>query len=229
MSGSMVAWTWTGAALLTDLDGVLVDSQLVVESAWRWWAERVGVDPAALLPVSHGVRAVDTIARFAPHLDVEVEEAALVAVELDLAEQLRAVPGTDALIAAVPRERWAVVTSGSRRLATARLEQVGVPRPEVLIAAEDVAAGKPDPEGYLAAAAALGVAAGDCLVIEDAPAGVAAARAAGCTVVALTTTHAPEQLEAAEVIVADPRALVLQAGDGTSLSAHVRALKVTTG
>ncbi len=227
MSSQPASWSWTGSALLTDLDGVLVDSRSVVETAWRWWAERVGVDPAALLPVSHGVRAVDTIVRFAPHLDVDVEEAALVAVELELAEQLGPVPGTDALIAAVPRERWAVVTSGSRRLATARLEQVGLPRPEVLVAAEDVAAGKPDPEGYLAAAAALGVAAGDCLVVEDAPAGVAAAGAAGCTVVALTTTHAPGQLQAADLIVADPRAILLQVGDGKLLATHEPALTVT--
>lgn len=229
MSAARVPWSWSGPALLTDLDGVLVDSQRVVEAAWRWWAKRAGVDPEALLAACHGVRAVDTIARFAPHLDVEVEQAALLDVELAHADGLRVVPGAARLVGAVPRACWAVVTSGSRRLATARLAQVGGPRPAVLVAAEDVTAGKPDPEGYLAAAAALGVAAGECLVVEDAPAGVAAARAAGCTVVALTTTHAPEQLQEADVIVGDPGALVLDAAEERSRSAYGCALTVTTG
>lgn len=193
--------------MLTDLDGVLTDSKAAVEEAWRRWAQGVGVDADALIAVAHGVRARETMERFAPHVAVEVEIDALEDLELTLAERWQPIPGAAEFIAALPRHRWAVVTSGGHRLAAARLARVGIDRPEVLIAAEDVAAGKPDPEGYLAGAARLGVAASACLVIEDAPAGIDAARAAGCTVVGVTTTHHARELSAADVVVADPSAV----------------------
>lgn len=200
----MSAGPWDVEAVLTDLDGVLADSIEAVETAWRRWADEVGLAHATVLDGLHGVRAVETMRRLAPDRDPDAETARLVDYELGLVGSVRSVPGAAALVAALPTERWAVVTSGSRALATARLEALGHPTPAVLVAAEDVATGKPDPEGYLAAAAALGVPAERCLVVEDAPAGVAAGRAAGCVVVAVATSHPAEELRGAHRVVADP-------------------------
>jgi len=201
-------------AVLTDLDGVLIDSTTAVEKVWREWAGRVGVDAGSVLANLHGVRSEDTVARLVPATDVDVEVAALEAAELEHADEARLVPGADALVASLPAGRWAVVTSGSRVLATARLEAGGLPRPAVLVTAEDVAVGKPDPEGYRAAASALGFDVSRCLVVEDAPAGIAAGRAAGATVIAVTTSHPREELSRAHLVVADPGRIAVTALSG---------------
>jgi len=201
-------------AVLTDLDGVLVDSTKAVEHVWREWAGRVGVDADSLMANLHGVRSQDTVARLVPAPDVDIEVAAIEAAELEHAYDARLVSGADTLVASLPAGRWAVVTSGSRAIATARLDAVGLPRPRVLVTADDVAAGKPDPEGYVAAAGALGFDPSRCLVVEDAPAGIDAGRAAGATVIAVTSSHPREELSAAHLVVADPGRIAVTATRG---------------
>lgn len=174
------------AAFLFDMDGTMIDSTRVAERIWREWAVRNGADATALLAAVHGVRAVDTIRRFArAGTDAEAEAIRLTEAEIAAVDGILPVPGIGAFVAALPAGQWAVVTSAPRALAEARFRAAGLPVPATMVAAEDVRHGKPDPEGYLKAASLLGVAIGECLVFEDAPAGVAAARAAGADVVAV--------------------------------------------
>jgi sugar-phosphatase len=175
---------------LFDLDGVLVDSRLAVERAWRGWAVERGLDAAAVVARLHGRRAIDVVRLVAPHLDAAAEKQALVARELGDSDGVVAAPGAAPLLASLPPAAWAIVTSGTRAIATARLRQARLPIPDVLITADDVAQGKPHPEGYLRAAARLAAAAARCIVVEDAPAGVAAGRAADMTVIGVAPTAA---------------------------------------
>jgi len=172
------------AAFLFDMDGTMLDSSAVVERNWRAWAVRHGVAVDELLASIHGVRGEDVVRRFGPpDLDVAAEAAWLLAADLADVEGIVPIAGIEALISSLDPATWAVVTSASRNLATLRLRAEGLPIPETLIAADDVAKGKPDPEGFLKAAAILGVPIDKCLVFEDSLAGVAAARAAGAQVV----------------------------------------------
>jgi len=181
-------------AILFDLDGTLVDSKACVESIWKRWALRHGIDVHSLLQISHGRRTEDTIKDVAPHLDIEAEAKALQKEELTVREGIVAVGGSFQLLSRLSKNQWAVVTSASRALATARLECAGLPVPSQLISGDDVLCGKPDPEGYLKAAARLGVSYNHCVVVEDTPAGILSGRRAGMTVLALSTTFAPEHL-----------------------------------
>jgi sugar-phosphatase len=183
-------------AIVFDLDGVLVDSTRYVEQQWRRWAMARGLSPEPFLRVCHGRRALETIRLAAPQLDAEAEIAAFVPDESAEAELLAPIDGAARLLHVLPPGCWGVATSGPRTAATARLRSAGLPIPDVLICAEDVREGKPSPDVYLAAAAGLAVAPADCIVIEDAPAGIQAARSAGMQVIALTTTHAASALEA---------------------------------
>src|SRR3982751_1368419 len=191
------------SAILFDLDGVLADSTHSVTRAWSAWASRVGLEPDRLLPLVHGRRAIDTIRAVRPELDAESELATLVADETTDNADVVEISGARALVSALPAGRWAIVTSGLRPVATARLVAAGVPLPRVMITAESIDRGKPDPEAYLRGAAALGVAPSECLVVEDAPAGAEAARAAGMRLLCLTTTHTAAELEPADLIVPD--------------------------
>ena len=184
------------SAILFDLDGVLVDSTGYVEQQWRRWASAKGLKPEPFLRVCHGRRALETIRLAAPHLDAEAEVAALLPEDGADREALGPVEGAPQLLRMLPAGTWAVATSGTRAVATERLKRAGLPVPGVLVCAEDVLHGKPSPDVYLMAAAALSVDPSKCLVVEDAPAGIEAARAAGMQVVALTTTHRPDQLPA---------------------------------
>ena len=164
--------------VLFDCDGVLVDSDASVDNSWRRWAEAVGLDPDALGDIVHGRRSEDTIAELLP-ADRRLEAVTLIErIEVDDAARVTAIPGAAALLAMLPAGRWAVVTSGTDALATARLRAAGLPVPEVLITADDVASGKPDPEGYRTAARRLGYEPSSTVVLEDAPSGVLAVRAA---------------------------------------------------
>ena len=185
-------------AILFDLDGVLMDSGAAVERAWTRWAVGHELDVAGVLAEAHGRRTQDTIRAVAPWLDVETETRGLEAGESDDTDGVVALPGAASLLESLPSDRWAVATSGSRRLATTRLAHGGLPLPRVLVTAEDVERGKPDPQPYLAAAAALGVEPSQCLVVEDAPAGIAAGKAAGAAVLAVTTTFPVSELGAAD-------------------------------
>ncbi len=186
------------SAVLFDLDGVLVDSTAYIEHQWREWAKWRGLEPAPFLRVCHGRRGLETIRLAAPELDAEAEVARFGEVPVGEEPVLRAMPGAAELLTSLPVGSWAVVTSGSRAVATRRLQAAGLPVPAVLVTAEDVRQGKPSPEGYLRAAERLGVAPADAVVIEDAPPGIEAARAAGMTPVGLTSTHPPEALAAAQ-------------------------------
>lgn len=184
-------------AILFDLDGVLVDSTGYIEQQWRRWAISMGLSPEPFLRVCHGRRALETIRLAAPHLDAEAEVAAFQPDDDGWSDlSLAPVEGAEALLQQLPVGSWAVATSGTRLVARDRLKRAGLPVPGVLVCAEDVLHGKPSPDVYLLAAAELGVDPADCVVIEDAPAGVEAARAAGMRVVALTTTHRIEELSA---------------------------------
>jgi sugar-phosphatase len=185
---------FTCEAVLFDMDGTLVDSSHCVERTWRLWAERHRLDLEALLAVSHGRQNYETIRLIAPHLDTPEEIASLVRAEEECRDGIAAVPGARALLDALDGEKWAVVTSAWRTLAELRLQCAGLPIPEVLVTADDVARSKPHPDGYLAAAARLGVAPSACVVIEDAPAGIESARAAGMPVIGITTTFPRERL-----------------------------------
>ncbi|MFN3333038.1 MAG: HAD-IA family hydrolase [Caldilinea sp.] len=176
-------------ALLFDLDGVLIDSSACIVRNWRVWAEPYGIDVAEIMKVAHGVRSVETIRQVAPHLDAEAEAARLAALEMTNADSVVAMPGAHALLAALPADAWAIVTSGGADLAKARLRAVGLPIPTTMVTADDVTRGKPAPEPYLLAAKRLGVSPDRCLVVEDAPAGIQAGRAAGIRVLGISSTH----------------------------------------
>jgi sugar-phosphatase len=191
------------AAMLFDLDGVLADSTPSVNRAWSAWARRVGLDPAEVLPKVHGRRAIDTIRALCPGLDAAAELETLVDDETTDNADVVEIPGARALVSSLPPDTWAIVTSGLRPVATARLVAAGIPLPRVMITAESIERGKPDPECYLKGAADLGVDPARCIVVEDAPAGAAASRAAGMRLLALTTTHGAAALEPADLIVAD--------------------------
>lgn len=185
------------SAVLFDMDGTLVDSTAAVERVWRRWAARHGLDFEAMLAVSHGRRASDTIARFAPPgVDHAEENSWMLEAEMVEQDGIIPIPGAQRLMASLPPERVAVVTSAARDLALLRLRLAGLVVPNLVITAEDVTAGKPDPQGYLQAARQLGFAPETCVVVEDAPAGLEAGRAAGGHVLALATTLTGAELEA---------------------------------
>jgi sugar-phosphatase len=192
-------------AILFDMDGTLVDSREIVERLWLQWAAEHGLSAGAILAVAHGRRTLETMQLVAPHLATFEEAARLDALEAESEGHETAVPGAADLLDALPPNRWAVVTSASRALATARMAVVGLPQPRVLVGADDVARGKPSPEGYLRAAELFGVAPERCLVLEDTPAGAQAGRAAGARVVGLRTTF--PSVDGCDFLVRDLRAI----------------------
>jgi sugar-phosphatase len=193
--------TFRCAAVLFDLDGVLVDSTGSVDRQWRKWARERGIEEEKVIAIAHGVRALEVIRTIAPHLDAAEEVRGLEMLEAGDHGGVAVMPGAVELVSSIPNSRWGVVTSGSRLLATARLQLAGIPVPCVMITADDVTHGKPHPEPYLKGAEALGVAAQECVVIEDAPAGIRAAHAGGMKVIALTSTYRASSLGEADAIV----------------------------
>jgi sugar-phosphatase len=193
-------------AILSDLDGVLIDSSASIERHWRAWAPRHGLDLARILAVAQGLRTIETMRRVAPDLDWEAEAAAFTAGEVADTEGVRPIAGAAELLAGLPRDGWALVTSATRDLAEARLRRAGLPLPGLMITADDVTQGKPAPECYLLASRSLGVPPQACIVLEDSPAGIEAGQRAGMRVVAVAATS-PRTAIAAEAVVADLRAL----------------------
>jgi mannitol-1-/sugar-/sorbitol-6-phosphatase len=189
------------AAILFDLDGVLIDSTRSVDRQWRAWARDQGIDEEKVMAIAHGVRTIEVIRAVAPHLDAEAEVRRLEEREADDQVDVAVMPGAAQLIRAIPEDRWCVVTSGTRPLASARLRFGGLPVPRIMVTAEDVANGKPHPEPYLKGAELLGVSPADCLVIEDAPAGIQSAHAGGMKVIALTSTYRASALSEADVVI----------------------------
>ena len=180
---------------------MLVDSVRVVERAWRRWAHEQQLEADEVLATVHGRRARDVVRMFAPHLDPAQQVLRISGYEMkDGRDGLALIPGALECVGVARRGRWAVVTSGGRELAAQRLAAVGFPAPEVLVTGDDVERGKPDPEPYLRAAAVLGIPAAECVVVEDAPAGVLAGKRAGMTVLAVATTHPASALTQADVV-----------------------------
>ena len=188
-------------AILFDLDGTLVDSATRVERLWLDWSRKHDIDPHYLLQVMHGRRADETIRIVAPHLPVQEEFQTLEAEEILDMDGVRPYARAHALLSQLSARQWAIVTSGTRRVAGARMAHVGLPAPDVFITADDVTRGKPAPDGYLLAARRLGLDPAECVVIEDAPAGIQAGRASGMRVIAVGTTLAEEALSLADVVI----------------------------
>ncbi len=184
------------------MDGVLVDSTRQVDREWREWAARKGVDGDAVMAIAHGVRTIEVIRRVAPHLDAEAEAAAIESHEASDQRGVVVMPGAADLVKSIPDGRWGVVTSGTRPLAQNRLRYCGLPVPEVLVTSDDVTKGKPDPEPYLKGAERLGMRPADCLVIEDAPAGIVSAKGGWMRVIGLASTYGAEKLVMADAVVA---------------------------
>jgi mannitol-1-/sugar-/sorbitol-6-phosphatase len=195
------------SAFLFDLDGVLVDSRAVVERVCRRWAQRHALDPETVLRIAHGRRSRDTVKAAAPHLDTDREAAWIDALELSDVDGLTAVPGVRQFVATLPAGSWAVVTSCGRALAELRLTSVGLPIPRIVVTSDDVSQGKPAPDGFQLGAKRLGRDATTCVVFEDAPAGIAAGRAAGARVIALKTTQPDADFTGAEVVIPDFRGI----------------------
>jgi sugar-phosphatase len=186
--------------VLCDLDGVLVDSTPAILRTWRRFAERHGIPWERVDRTIHGRPARESVELLVPDADVEAEAALLDGWEVTDVADVRPLPGALELRRLLPEHRFAVVTSCGDRLARARLGAAGIEPPEALVSFDSVTAGKPAPDCYLEGARRLGLAPERCLAIEDAPLGLRAARAAGAVTVALTTTHAAEELEADFVV-----------------------------
>jgi sugar-phosphatase len=183
--------------VLFDLDGVLVDSTPAVARVWSAWARERGMDPADTVRRAHGRPSIETIRELLPHADAEQENAVVERRELDDMDGMVTLPGARELLKALPDASWTVVTSCTRALAIKRLEAAGLPVPRQLVTASDIRRGKPDPEPYLKGAERLGLQPHDCVVLEDAPAGIRSARAAGARVIGVRTTASEAELRAA--------------------------------
>jgi mannitol-1-/sugar-/sorbitol-6-phosphatase len=184
--------------LLFDMDGVLISSIGSVERCWRRWAAIYGVPNAESYMVPHGMRAIDIVRMLRPDIDAEEGLRVIEDMEVEDTGDLRVLPGVKKLLEELPPERWAIVTSCTRRLLLGRLAAAGLPVPSRLISGDMVERGKPDPEPYRRGAALLGFDPEDCVVVEDAPSGVGAGIAAGCRVLGVLGTHSAEELKAAD-------------------------------
>lgn len=200
--------------LLFDMDGVLVSSIGSVVRCWRIWAKMYDVPNAETYEVPHGMRAIDIIRTLRPDIDPlqglrEIED-----LEIADTSDLKVLPGAKQLLESLPAERWAIVTSATRRLMLGRLEVAGLPAPERIVSADDVERGKPDPEPYRRGAELLGYRADECIVVEDAPSGVGAGKAAGSQVLGVVGTHTLAQLHQADWVVQSLEGVVATAHDG---------------
>lgn len=201
------------AGVLFDLDGVLVDSTPAVARVWTKWALRHGFDPQTVVRQAHGRPSVATIRELLPNGDHDAENAEVERGELEDLDGVIPLPGAVELLHAIPPERWVIATSCTRPLALARIRAAGLPEPAHLVTSSDILHGKPNPEPYLKAAQTLGADPMRCLVVEDAPAGIQAGKAAGARVLALRTTARDAELAAsgADWIISDLAALRLEA------------------
>jgi sugar-phosphatase len=206
--------TFDCAAILFDLDGVLVDSTGSVTRQWRRWAEEHNLDPQKVLEIAHGVRTIEIVRTLAPHLDAEAEVKRIEKREADDQEGVAVMAGAAELLKAIPEGRWCVVTSGTRYLATARLKLANLPTPNVLVSADDVSKGKPDPEPYLMGAKLLGMKPAECIVIEDAPAGIRAAHGGGMKAIAITSTYPASELREGDAVVQKLPQIKVRSGGG---------------
>ena len=209
-------------AVIFDLDGVLVDSTACIERHWRLWATKHGLDLEEILNVSPGRRTIETVRLVAPHLDAVVEATQLEADEAFDTNGVVAIEGAAHLLRSIPIHLWAIATSGTRDTATTRINHTGLPMPTILVTANDVTRGKPYPDPYLLAARHLRIAPNECVVVEDAPAGIQAALNAEMRVIGVATTHAASELTNANAVVSHIRDIQisdsrLQAASGLTI------------
>jgi mannitol-1-/sugar-/sorbitol-6-phosphatase len=191
----------TCKGILFDLDGVLIDSTPAVARVWARWAITHGISPDLAIAQAHGRRSIETIRAIAPHLNAEKENVWVEQMEIEDSDGVIALPGAARLLASLPQDHFAIVTSATARLARARLGYAGLPLPQNLVTAGDVTQGKPSPEPYLRGAELLRLEGRDCVVFEDAPAGIVSAYSAGMQVVAIPTTYPVAKLSGANEIV----------------------------
>jgi sugar-phosphatase len=204
--------------ILFDMDGVLISSIGSVLRCWKRWAEMYKVPDPQNFEFPHGVRAIEMIKQLRPDIDPYEGLRVIEDMEIEDVEDLKVLPGVRTLLEGLPPERWAIVTSATRRLLLGRLKHAGLPLPERIISADDVKRGKPDPEPYIKGAALLGFASQDCVVVEDAPAGVGAGKAAGSRVLAVLGTHTTEELRGADWVAPSLEGLtVVATADGLEL------------
>ena len=200
-------------AVIFDFDGVLIDSNDVYEKHWKIWADRNGIDFEQILAVHHGIPPTRTIGIVAPHLDAKTEAQGFVQLcENDL-EGVKIWPGALGLLERIQGYPWAIATSSTRNMVMPRLRYLSLPVPAVLVTNDDVLRGKPAPDPYEKAARDLGLEPHQCLVIEDAPAGITAAKAAGATVIAVETTHDRADLQHADFVTEGLTKLEVHAAD----------------
>jgi mannitol-1-/sugar-/sorbitol-6-phosphatase len=184
-------------ALLFDLDGVLIDSTPAVTRVWHNWATARGLDPDKVVKMAHGRPSRTTIRELLPNADIDKEDRVVEQMEIEDLAGVVPLPGTRRLLDRLPPDRWTIATSCTRPLAEVRLRAAGLPIPETMITSSDVRIGKPDPEPYLKAAAALNGSPADCIVFEDAPAGIRSGKAAGSRVIAFLTTMTRSDIDSA--------------------------------
>jgi sugar-phosphatase len=202
-------------ALLFDMDGVLINSLPAVERVWSRWAEERGFNVQEVLHRAHGRPSIEMLRYLLPDADHEAENCLVEQAEIEDVADIVPLPGVTELLAALPHDRWAIVTSCTRALAEVRIRAAGLPTPGLFITANEITRGKPDPEPYQKGAAGLGFAPDECIVVEDALAGIASGRNAGSRVIAFTTNAAIADLVAAKPdwIVQDCSAIRLEAMD----------------
>lgn len=212
-------------AILFDLDGVLVDSTACAGRIWKIWAQEQGLDAERMAKLAHGRPTIETIRMFAPQLDAKFETAKIEEREVNDVDGLKALPGARELLSSLPPKRYAIVTSGSRRLASARLHAAGLPVPEKMITADDIIHGKPAPEPYLNGARLLGFKPEECMVFEDAPAGIRAGKDAGMIVIAFPTTFPLDVLSEADCVAASLAAVHVEILASGELQLNVTTLQ----
>ena len=185
------------AALLFDMDGVLINSTPAVARVWSRWAVERGFDPVEVVARAHGRPSLTTVREYLPHADHELENREVERREIEDVEGVLPLPGVSELLASLPADRWTIVTSCTRRLAEVRIRAAGLPLPRKMVTSNDITHGKPHPDPYLKGASILGFPAADCIVVEDAPAGVRSGKAAGARVIGLKTTVQEAELHEA--------------------------------
>lgn len=188
--------------LLFDMDGVLISSIGSVVRSWRKWAKIYGIPDAESYEVPHGMRAIEIVKSLRPDIDAQEGLRVIEEIEIEDTEGLKVLPGVKKLLESLPSDRWAIVTSATRRLMLGRLKVAGLPVPERIVSADEVERGKPDPEPYVRGAALLGCEPEECVVVEDAPSGVGAGVAAGCRVLGVLGTHSLSELSEADWVTA---------------------------
>jgi mannitol-1-/sugar-/sorbitol-6-phosphatase len=198
LSESIVVQT---KGLLFDMDGVLISSIGSVRRSWRKWAKIYDIPDADNYEVPHGMRAIEIVKSLRPDIDPKVGLDVIEDIEVEDTDDMKVLPGVKALLESLPADRWAIVTSATKRLTVERLKVAGLPLPERLITADMVERGKPDPEPYRRGAELLGFRSEDCIVVEDAPSGVGAGKAAGSRVLGVLGTHSLEELFQADWVV----------------------------